>query len=136
LRAIITNSISFGPERWAGRANVSTAPNCGLHLANSGGMTHGVGMELDALLAHYFKTDDLASVDDVSLVLGCEQLALDFGVEQEGGRKFALWVVLDALGMAPCPPRRSRIILNWSNRPMIGNAPPIGRHATSPKPIG
>jgi len=66
-------------------------------------MTHGVGMELDALLAHYFKTDDLASVDDVSLVLGCEQLALDFGVEQEGGRKFALWVVLDALGMAPPP---------------------------------
>jgi hypothetical protein len=63
-------------------------------------MTHGVGMELDALLAHYFKTDDLASVDDVSLVLGCEQLALDFGVEQRADAN-SRWVVLDALGMAP-----------------------------------
>jgi|GEM_PF-1630398 len=60
-------------------------------------------MELDILLAHYFKTTDLADVDSDTLAMGCEQLALDFGVEQEGGRKFALWVLLDALGMAPPP---------------------------------
>lgn len=60
-------------------------------------------MELDRLLYHYFKTADLADVDPDTLAMGCEQLALDFGVEQEGGRKFALWVLLDALGMAPPP---------------------------------
>jgi hypothetical protein len=91
LRAIITNSISFGPERWAGRANVSTAPELRITSGQFGRDDAWRGHGTDALLAHYFKTDDLASVDDVSLVLGCEQLALDFGVEQEGGRKFALW---------------------------------------------
>lgn len=60
-------------------------------------------MELDALLNHYFNTVDLGAVDPETLERGCEQLALDFGVEQEGGRKFALWVLLDALGMAPPP---------------------------------
>lgn len=63
----------------------------------------GRSMELDMLLAHYFKTADLADVSPETMAMGCEQLALDFGVEQEGGRKFALWVLLDALGMAPPP---------------------------------
>ena len=66
-------------------------------------MAQSAGMELDALLNHYFATDDLSQVEPETLAAGCEQLALDFGVEQEGGRKFALWVLLDALGMAPPP---------------------------------
>jgi len=63
-------------------------------------------MDLDALLFHYFHTDDLAQVDPEPLARGIEQIRLDFGVENEPGRKFALWVVMEALGVAP-PPAQS-----------------------------
>lgn len=60
-------------------------------------------MDLDTLLYRYFATDDLAAVDATTLERGCEQLGIDFGVEQEPSRKFALWVLMEALGMAPPP---------------------------------
>lgn len=65
-------------------------------------------MELDSLLQHYFGTPNLqlASPDQPSpqdMARGLEQLALDFGVEREPGRKFALYVLLDTLGAAPPP---------------------------------
>ncbi|MPT48679.1 MAG: hypothetical protein E2598_09710 [Sphingobium sp.] len=60
-------------------------------------------MDLELLLTHYFGTVDLEQVDETSLVLGQEKLALDFGTEQEPGRRFALWVLMEALGSAPVP---------------------------------
>jgi hypothetical protein len=30
-------------------------------------------------------------------------MGIDFGIEQEPGRKFALWVLMEALGVAPLP---------------------------------
>ncbi|MBU6268344.1 MAG: hypothetical protein KGN34_12445 [Sphingomonadales bacterium] len=60
-------------------------------------------MDLDTLLHHYFATDDLAALDEATLARGCEQLGIDFGVETEPSRKFALWVLMDALGIAPPP---------------------------------
>jgi len=60
-------------------------------------------MDLDILLHRYFATDDLGSLDATTLERGCEQLGIDFGVEQEPSRKFALWVLMEALGMAPPP---------------------------------
>lgn len=60
-------------------------------------------MDLDALLHHYFGTGDLEALTPEALTRGREALAIDFGVEQEPGRKFALWVVMDALGFAPLP---------------------------------
>jgi hypothetical protein len=60
-------------------------------------------MDLDALLHHYFGTPDLDSVTPEQLARGKEALAIDFGVERDPGRKFALWVVMDALGIAPFP---------------------------------
>lgn len=60
-------------------------------------------MDLDTLLQRYFATDDLASLDAATLARGREQLGIDFGVEREPSRRFALWVLMEALGMAPPP---------------------------------
>jgi hypothetical protein len=60
-------------------------------------------MDLDALLSHYFGTADLRSLAPEQLAQGREALAIDFGLEREPGRKFALWVLLEAIGAAPFP---------------------------------
>lgn len=60
-------------------------------------------MDLDTLLLRYFDTDDLAALEPETLARGCEQMGIDFGIEQEPGRKFALWVLMEALGVAPLP---------------------------------
>ena len=60
-------------------------------------------MDLDALVEHYFGPGDLESMSAHALAQGRERLTVDFGVEQEPGRKFALWVLMDALGFAPLP---------------------------------
>ncbi len=60
-------------------------------------------MDLEALLQHFFATDDLASLTEAEFELGIEQLKIAFGVEREPGRKFALWTLLEGLGLAPLP---------------------------------
>jgi len=60
-------------------------------------------MDLDALLNHYFQAQDPDQADEATLARGLEQIALDFGIEQEPGRKFGLWVLMNALGTAPPP---------------------------------
>lgn len=60
-------------------------------------------MDLDALLHHYFGTTVVEMLSPEALTRGKEALAIDFGVEREPGRKFALWVVMDAIGTAPLP---------------------------------
>ena len=60
-------------------------------------------MDLDALLEHYFGPGDLEAMPPAVLAQGRERLTIDFGKEQESGRKFALWVLMDALGFAPLP---------------------------------
>ena len=60
-------------------------------------------MELDALLAHFFGTEDPASLTESEFVLALERLKIGFGVEREPGRRFALWCLLEALGEAPLP---------------------------------
>ncbi|MFD1612587.1 hypothetical protein ACFSCW_12320 [Sphingomonas tabacisoli] len=60
-------------------------------------------MDLDALLNHYFQTDDPETLSAEALERGREALAIDFGKEQGPGRKFGLWALMDALGFAPFP---------------------------------
>ncbi len=60
-------------------------------------------MDLDTLLTHYFGSDDPDAIDPAQLVLGKEKLAVDFGVERDPGRRFALWTLMDAFGFAPLP---------------------------------
>jgi len=60
-------------------------------------------MDLDALLHHYFGTDDLDALDDQAIEAGRERAAVAFGTERDSGRRFALWILLHALGDAPDP---------------------------------
>jgi hypothetical protein len=60
-------------------------------------------MDLDALLSHFFGTDNPASLSDAEYDRAIERLKIAFGVEREPGRKFALWALLEALGIAPLP---------------------------------
>lgn len=60
-------------------------------------------MDLDDLLLHYFGTASLDALDEEALETGRERVAIAFGTEQERGRRFALWILLEALGSAPDP---------------------------------
>ncbi len=55
------------------------------------------------LLHHYFGSEDPDAIDPERLVLGKEKLAVDFGIERDPGRRFALWTLMDAFGFAPVP---------------------------------
>jgi len=60
-------------------------------------------MELDALLLHFFGTDDPSALSEDEYERAVGQLRIGFGVEREPGRRFALWCLLEALGLAPLP---------------------------------
>lgn len=60
-------------------------------------------MELDTLLQHFFGTDDPSQLSDDEYEQAADQLKIGFGVEREPGRRFALWCLLEALGIAPLP---------------------------------
>lgn len=60
-------------------------------------------MDIDALLFHYFGTDDPDAIPPLRLAAGRERLAIDFGIEREPGRRFALWTLMEVFGIAPPP---------------------------------
>lgn len=60
-------------------------------------------MDLDTLLHHYFGTDDVTALSEAQFERGQEALLIDFGVEREPGRRFALWALMHMLGIAPDP---------------------------------
>ncbi|GMN15060.1 hypothetical protein [Altererythrobacter sp. MTPC7] len=58
-------------------------------------------MFLDDLLQRYFATHDLSSVTPDAMASGIERCRADFGLEQDRGKRFALWSFLHMLGVAP-----------------------------------
>lgn len=60
-------------------------------------------MDLDALILHFFCTDEPTQLTDADYERALERLRIAFGVEPEPGRKFALWTLMDALDIAPLP---------------------------------
>lgn len=58
-------------------------------------------MNLDDLLRRYFGTSDMAEVGPQAQAAGIERLLVDFGLERDGGKRFALWAILHLLGAAP-----------------------------------
>ena len=60
-------------------------------------------MELDTLLLHFFGTDDPSQLSEDEYDRAIGQLKIGFGVEREPGRRFALWCLMEALGIAPLP---------------------------------
>lgn len=53
------------------------------------------------LLQRYFGTPDLADVDPFAVPAGAERMLVDFGLERDRGRRFALWTLLYMLDAAP-----------------------------------
>jgi len=58
-------------------------------------------MDLDDLLRRYFGTPGLSDVTPEGQAAGTERLLVDFGLERDGARRFALWSLLYLLGAAP-----------------------------------
>ncbi|MEP2723267.1 hypothetical protein [Roseibium sp.] len=58
-------------------------------------------MDLDTLLVRYFRTADLGMVGAETLASGIERCQVDLGLEQDRGKRFALWAMLYLLGSAP-----------------------------------
>jgi hypothetical protein len=58
-------------------------------------------MNFDDLLQRYFGTSDMSEVSPAVLEAGVDRLRVDFGLETDRQRRFALWSVLYTLGQAP-----------------------------------
>ena len=58
-------------------------------------------MDFDDLLQRYFGTSDLAEASPAVQAAGVDRLRVDFGLETDRGRRFALWSLLYLLGQAP-----------------------------------
>lgn len=58
-------------------------------------------MDFDDQLRRYFATADLAAITPAALAAGVEHMRVDFGMEQDRGRRFALWTMMHMFGVAP-----------------------------------
>ncbi len=58
-------------------------------------------VDFDDLLQRYFACTDLSAVSPDTLAAGIEHCQVDLGLEQDGGKRFALWALLYMLGSAP-----------------------------------
>ncbi|HEX8442191.1 MAG TPA: hypothetical protein VF631_00940 [Allosphingosinicella sp.] len=58
-------------------------------------------MNLDDLLQRYFGTPDPSQASPEVQAAGLDRLRVDFGLEADRPRRFALWSLLYMLGQAP-----------------------------------
>ena len=58
-------------------------------------------MDFDDQLRRYFGSADLASIPPAAIEAGVERMRVDFGLEKDRSRRFALWAVMHLLGNAP-----------------------------------
>lgn len=58
-------------------------------------------MDFDDQMRRYFGTADLASLAPAGLAAGIEHMAVEFGLEKDRSRRFALWTLMFMLGAAP-----------------------------------
>lgn len=58
-------------------------------------------MDFDDLLQRYFGTSELSEASPAVQAAGLDRLRVDFGLETDPARRFALWAVLYMLGQAP-----------------------------------
>jgi hypothetical protein len=58
-------------------------------------------MDFDDQLRRYFGTGEIASIAPAALAAGVERMRVDFGLETDRGRRFALWALMHMLGAAP-----------------------------------
>lgn len=58
-------------------------------------------MDLADLMQNYFGTRDLAAIEPDAIRGGVERMRVDFGLEKDRGRRFALWTLLHMFDAAP-----------------------------------
>jgi hypothetical protein len=58
-------------------------------------------MNLDDQLLRYFGTADPAAIGQGGLEAGIDRMRVDFGLEKDRARRFALWALLQMFGAAP-----------------------------------
>jgi len=58
-------------------------------------------MDFGDLLIRFFGTADIDTLEADRLVSGVELLRMQFGLERDGERRFALWCLMYMLGVAP-----------------------------------
>ena len=58
-------------------------------------------MDFDDQLRRYFGSTKLEAIPPAALAAGVERMRVDFGLETDRGRRFALWSLLFLLGAAP-----------------------------------
>lgn len=61
----------------------------------------GMSMDFDDQLRRYFGTDDPTSLSPAGLAAGLERLSVEFGLEKDRARRFAMWTLMHILGSAP-----------------------------------
>lgn len=58
-------------------------------------------MDMDDLLRRYFAASQISEITPELLEVGTERMLVDFGLERDRGKRFALWSLLYLLGSAP-----------------------------------
>ena len=58
-------------------------------------------MEFDDQMRRFFGTDDLGNVSPEAMASDIERMQVEFGLETDKGRRFAMWSLLYMLGSAP-----------------------------------
>ena len=58
-------------------------------------------MDFDDQLHRYFGTADMAAITPAALAAGLEHMQVNFGLEKDRSRRFALWALMHMLGAAP-----------------------------------
>jgi hypothetical protein len=58
-------------------------------------------MDFDQLLINFFGTEEIGDLAPDALAAGIDRLLVQFGLERDGGRRFALWCLAYMLGVAP-----------------------------------
>jgi len=58
-------------------------------------------MDFDQLMVRFFGTDGFSALPPERIVAGVEALRLQFGLERDSGRRFALWCLMYMLDVAP-----------------------------------
>jgi hypothetical protein len=58
-------------------------------------------VDFDDQMRRYFGVTDPASATPEAMAAGMERLSVEFGLETDPGRRFAMWALMHILGNAP-----------------------------------
>jgi hypothetical protein len=81
--------------------NAATLSDRALSASPNRTFTKEISVQFDDLLRRYFATDDLAAITPAAMSAGVERMRVDFGMESDRARRFALWTMMHMFGVAP-----------------------------------